>query len=648
MVAIVSTASRNHSNAVTLTIKESSPLDNLTKPGSTVGSSESNSEQTTRSNPVCLEVSVTIRSLPGDKGDAPPGPPKPAREEARTVIVFDNGAVLRVSGNFPAGQAVIVTNPEGRDIVCRVISARNLPTVRGYVEVEFLEPATDYWGIHKPASQASVSNPPAAVVTQPQTVTQPQIIPSEPPRPAPPEPTRVTQTVSEAVAPPQIIPGEPLRPAPPAPAPVSQAAQETVAQPKIASSEPPRTAPPAPVRAVQAVPETLASPGHGPSFEDIAGLMPMSPLPMGRAKVPAPNPRLPVSKKSDEPAHDTVEAAKLHSLTSAPVPAAELTPPSSTWVGTPTPAHEPSSSGDVLGKFSTADTTSDFSPTRSRGNNSLPILAGAGVLVLGLVGGLIFILRGGSATPTVVKGPTATQPATPASPAPKTVPPPAVIAQPAVAQARPISPAITPVSSAPKEIAAASAPSAPPATRHQSNNADAKQPDLVDETQPDRPAPRSQPPHDLKMSAPTPGSRAGRLVDGSVPNMAELNTTSAVIGKSSGDLIPTFSRADSPPPPPVVLTGPSSAGRSSEAKLISSTRPVYPQLAKQSNVEGDVLVAVEIDASGIVTGAKATAGPVFLRQAAVDAVRNWKYEPATLNGKPSSTQITVRIQFRLK
>jgi TonB family protein len=633
---------------VTLTIKESSPLDNLTKPGSTVGSSETNSEHTTRSNPVCLEVSVTIRSLPGDKGDAPPGPPKAAREEARTVIVFDNGAVLRVSGNFPAGQAVIVTNPEGRDIVCRVISARNLPTVRGYVEVEFLEPATDYWGIHKPASQATLPNPPAAAVTQPQTVAQPQIIPSEPPRPVPPEPTRVTQTVPETVAPPQIVPGEPPRSAPPAPARVTQLATEAVASPQIIPSEPRPAAPPAPVRAVQAVPETLASPGHAPSFEDIAGLMPMSPLPSARAKVPAPNPRLPVSKKSEEPAHDAVEAAKSHSIASAPVPAPELTSLSSTWVGTPTPAQEPSSSGDILGKLSTANTTSDFSPTRSRGTNPLPIIAGAAVLIIGLVTGLIFILRGGSATPTVVKVPTITQPATPASPAPKTVPPPAVIAKPAVEQARPISPAITPVSSAPKETAAAAAPTAPPATRRQPNNADAKQPDLVDETQPDRPAPRSQPAHDLKMSAPTPGSRAGRLVDGSVPNIAELNTTSAVIGKSGGDLIPTVSRADSPPPPPVVLTGPSSAGRSSEAKLISSTRPVYPQLAKQSNVEGDVLVTVEIDASGIVTGAKATAGPVFLRQAAVDAVRNWKYEPATLNGKPASTQITVKIQFRLK
>jgi protein TonB len=632
---------------MTLTIKESSPLDNLTKPGSTAGSSESNSEHTTRSNPVCLEVSVTIRSLPGDKGEAPSGPPQPAREEARTVIVFDNGAVLRVSSNFPPGQAVIVTNPEGRDIVCRVISARNLPTVRGYVEVEFLEPATDYWGIHKPASQANVSNPSAAVATLPQTVAQPQITPSEPPRPAPSEPTRVTQTVPETVAQPQIIPSEPPRSAPPAPALVSQAVPETVARPQIAPSEPPQSAPPVPVRGVQTVPETLASPGHAPSFEDIAGLMPMSPLPTARGKVPMATPRLPVSRKTEESTHGSVEPAKPHSFASAPAPAAELASFSSPSRNTPDPAQHSSMSDDILGKFSTPHTTSDSTSNESRSKTPL-IVAGAAVLLIGLGTGLFFMRQGNSVTPSAVKVPTASQPAKPEPLAPKSAPPPAVTAKPSLEQARPISPAITPVSAAPKEIAAAAAAPAPPATRRQPNNADAKLPDQVDATQPDSPAPRSQPAHDLKMSAPTPGSRAGRLVDGSVPNIAEVNTTSAVIGKSGGDLIPTVSRADSPPPPPVVLTGPSSAGRSSEAKLISSTRPVYPPLAKTSNVEGDVVIAVEIDATGKVTGAKATAGPVFLRQAAVEAVRNWKYEPATLNGKPTSTQITVKIQFRLK
>jgi protein TonB len=71
-------------------------------------------------------------------------------------------------------------------------------------------------------------------------------------------------------------------------------------------------------------------------------------------------------------------------------------------------------------------------------------------------------------------------------------------------------------------------------------------------------------------------------------------------------------------------------------------------MAKQANVEGDVLVSAEIDAAGNVVQAKAVSGPMFLQQAAVDAVRQWKYEPATLDARPSSTHINIKIQFRLK
>jgi len=88
---------------MTLAIEVSSPLNGLTKLGPAGESAESNSEQNTRSNPVCLEIAVTIRSLPGEKGEASAGPAQPTREEARTVIVFDNGAVLRLASD----QAVI-------------------------------------------------------------------------------------------------------------------------------------------------------------------------------------------------------------------------------------------------------------------------------------------------------------------------------------------------------------------------------------------------------------------------------------------------------------------------------------------------------------------------------------------------------------
>ena len=74
--------------------------------------------------------------------------------------MFDNGAVLRSANNMPIGQTVILSNPNGRDVVCRVVGGRNLPSVKGYVEVEFLEPVKDFWGIHQDADSVSVAAPP--------------------------------------------------------------------------------------------------------------------------------------------------------------------------------------------------------------------------------------------------------------------------------------------------------------------------------------------------------------------------------------------------------------------------------------------------------------------------------------------------------
>ena len=89
---------------------------------------------------------------------------QPIREEGRTVIVFDNGAVLRSTNNMPVGLTVILSNPNGRDVVCRVVGGRNLPSVKGYVEVEFMEPVNDFWNIHQEGNPAAAAAPSAVFV----------------------------------------------------------------------------------------------------------------------------------------------------------------------------------------------------------------------------------------------------------------------------------------------------------------------------------------------------------------------------------------------------------------------------------------------------------------------------------------------------
>ena len=85
-----------------------------------------------------------------------------------------------------------------------------------------------------------------------------------------------------------------------------------------------------------------------------------------------------------------------------------------------------------------------------------------------------------------------------------------------------------------------------------------------------------------------------------------------------------------------------------QAKLISSVPPVYPMLAKNQHVSGNVMVDALIDANGRVTTMKIVSGPTQLQQAAMDALKQWKYQPATLDGKPVAMHLTVTVQFRLQ
>jgi protein TonB len=78
-----------------------------------------------------------------------------------------------------------------------------------------------------------------------------------------------------------------------------------------------------------------------------------------------------------------------------------------------------------------------------------------------------------------------------------------------------------------------------------------------------------------------------------------------------------------------------------------SVAPQYPSLAKQAHTQGDVTVQIVIDRAGNVTEGKAISGPPVLRQAAIDAVRNWKFQPSVLDGQAISVQTLVTVRFQL-
>ena len=88
-------------------------------------------------------------------------------------------------------------------------------------------------------------------------------------------------------------------------------------------------------------------------------------------------------------------------------------------------------------------------------------------------------------------------------------------------------------------------------------------------------------------------------------------------------------------------------GNAQMAKLIHKVNPVYPAEAKRQRIEGDVVLTVIIGEDGKPNAIKPVSGDPLLIWSAVNAVRQWLYQPTLLNGEPVEVDTTVSIQFRL-
>jgi periplasmic protein TonB len=81
--------------------------------------------------------------------------------------------------------------------------------------------------------------------------------------------------------------------------------------------------------------------------------------------------------------------------------------------------------------------------------------------------------------------------------------------------------------------------------------------------------------------------------------------------------------------------------------LIDSPKPAYPLGARFQRVEGDVVVRVLIAENGTIEKATAVTGPQPLRGAAESAVRQWRYKPYIVDGKPVKVQTEMNFHFTL-
>ena len=100
-----------------------------------------------------------------------------------------------------------------------------------------------------------------------------------------------------------------------------------------------------------------------------------------------------------------------------------------------------------------------------------------------------------------------------------------------------------------------------------------------------------------------------------------------------------------PPPPPVAHQP--RVSRMMEGNLIQRVQPVYPVLARQARIQGTVLLRAVISREGTIEKLQVASGPPMLVQAAIDAVRQWRYRPYLLNNDPVEVDTQVTVNFVL-
>ena len=80
---------------------------------------------------------------------------------------------------------------------------------------------------------------------------------------------------------------------------------------------------------------------------------------------------------------------------------------------------------------------------------------------------------------------------------------------------------------------------------------------------------------------------------------------------------------------------------------MNKVQPLYPALAKQARIQGTVRLQAVIAKDGSVVELQVISGHPLLVQAALDAVRQWRYRPTLLNGEPVEVVTTIDVVFTL-
>jgi len=103
-----------------------------------------------------------------------------------------------------------------------------------------------------------------------------------------------------------------------------------------------------------------------------------------------------------------------------------------------------------------------------------------------------------------------------------------------------------------------------------------------------------------------------------------------------------------PPPPPPPPTVRRVGGDIRPPQKVTDVAPVYPPLARAARVEGIVILEAVIGEDGGVRDVRVLRSVQLLDEAAMEAVRQWRFTPTLLNGEPVPVVMTITVAFKLR
>ena len=168
-----------------------------------------------------------------------------------------------------------------------------------------------------------------------------------------------------------------------------------------------------------------------------------------------------------------------------------------------------------------------------------------------------------------------------------------------------------------------------------------------------RPRPETAPTPTPTTDRETVPTRAPDTIHPETDRPAQVPDVGAIAqaGGFPGDtgLLPVAPVVVLPPPDPPRPSGPVRvADLPVTPRKIGDLRPVYPEIARAAHVEGTVILEAVLDTSGRVTQLRVIQSSPMLDQAALDAVKQWRYTPSLYGGHPVSVLMTITVRFTLQ